>query len=301
MSILTKLPRHQNCNKKLKIIYNNAEDLFLSKLKKFKKKNFLFFPEEKKIFTYEKFYQEYNKISQILISKKINKGEKISIIFYNESKFLTIYFAALAVGIVVVPINPDLSFNEINYIVKNSNSKICIFSDKLKNKIKNTKIFLSKKKFFNFELKIENNFLTKYKKNNLIKLNDLAIIIYTSGTTGKPKGVVINHLNILSDAYAISKNFKFDVKTRALCILPLFHNNGQIATFFSPLYSGGSSVITFGKTNIYNFWNYIEKYEITWTSVMASILSLLLSLKKNKKNNSLRGILCGDRYSRRKF
>ena len=48
----------------------------------------MFFPEEKKIFTYEKFYQEYNKISQILISKKINKGEKISIIFYNESKFL---------------------------------------------------------------------------------------------------------------------------------------------------------------------------------------------------------------------
>lgn len=293
MNTLIKLSSHQNCDKKIKIKYNNAEDLFLSKLKKFKNKKFLFFPEEKKTFTYEEFYKEYDKISQIFISKKLNKGEKISIIFYNESKFLTIYFAALALGIVVVPINPDLSFNEINYIVKNSNSKICIYSDKLKNKIKKTKIYLSEKKFFNYKNKMKINFINKYKKNNLIKLNDLAIIIYTSGTTGKPKGVVINHLNILSDAYAISKNFKFDTKTRALCILPLFHNNGQIATFFSPLYKGGSSVITFGKTNIYNFWNYIEKYKITWTSVMASILSLLLSLKKNKKNNSLKGILCG--------
>ena len=50
MSILTKLPRHQNCNKKLKIIYNNAEDLFLSKLKKFKKKKFFVLSRRKKNF-----------------------------------------------------------------------------------------------------------------------------------------------------------------------------------------------------------------------------------------------------------
>ena len=62
----------------------------------------------------------------------------------------------------------------------------------------------------------------------------------------------------------------------------MFHNNGQIITFFAPLYNGGSTVISTGKANLYNFWNYINKYKITWTSIMASILSILLSL--NKKN-----------------
>ena len=75
--------------------------------------------------------------------------------------------------------------------------------------------------------------------------------------------------------------------------MPLFHNNGQIATFFAPLYNGGSTVITYGKTNIYNFWNYIKSYKVTWTSVMASILSILLSMSKKKRNNSLKAILCG--------
>ena len=108
-----------------------------------------------------------------------------------------------------------------------------------------------------FEKDSESNFedLT-----NIANPEDLLTLIYTSGTTGNPKGVLINHLNILADSFAISNNFKFNQKTRTLCILPLFHNNGQIATFFSPLYTGGSTVITFGKTNIYNFWNYVDKF-----------------------------------------
>ena len=94
---------------------------------------------------------------------------------------------------------------------------------------------------------------------------------------------MLTHGNIIADAYAISKNFKFNDYTRTLCILPMFHNNGQITTFFAPLYAGGSTVITTGKTNLYNFWNYVSKFNITWTSVMASILSILLSIKKENK------------------
>ena len=292
-SVYSLLPDHQKCSKKFVSKFNNVEELFLSKLRRNKKKKLLFFPEEKLNYSYQEFHKEYENISKIFILKKFKKKDKVAIVFYNQSKFLTIYFAALSLGLVVVPINPDLSFTEIDYIVKNSQSKICIFTDQLKHKIKQRKKYISLTKF----LKVNTNYkikgISKHKKNISVKLNDLAIIIYTSGTTGNPKGVVINHLNILSDAYAISKNFKFDSNTRALCILPLFHNNGQIATFFAPLYEGGSSVITFGKANIYNFWNYINEFKITWTSMMASILSILLSLKIEKKNSSLKGILCG--------
>ena len=73
----------------------------------------------------------------------------------------------------------------------------------------------------------------------------------------------------------------------------MFHNNGQIITFFAPLYAGGSTVISTGKTNLYNFWSYVCKYNVTWTSIMASILSILLSIKKEKINSSLKGIICG--------
>ncbi len=226
------------------------------------------------------------------LKKGFKKKDKISIIFFNETAFLKVYFAALSLGMIVIPINPDLSYDEINYIVKNSSSKLCIYSSKIDFKIKkNNKKYVLYDKF----LKERGANFSKNKKsiNSNIKINDTAIIIYTSGTTGNPKGVVLTHKNIIADAFAISKNFKFDSNTRTLCILPMFHNNGQIITFFAPLYNGGSTVISTGKANLYNFWNYISKYKITWTSIMASILSILLSMKKKRLNSSLKGIICG--------
>ena len=82
------------------------------------------------------FLSEYKKISQLLIKNGFKKKDKISIIFFNESAFLKIYFAALSLGMIVIPINPDLSYDEINYIVKNSSSKLCIYSNKIDFKIK---------------------------------------------------------------------------------------------------------------------------------------------------------------------
>ncbi len=283
------LKNHQNFKKKNFFKYDNVEELFLSKLKLYKNTKFLFFPEENKELTYIEFYNEYSRLKDILISKKIKKNDKISIIFSNGSEFIRLYFAILSLGAIAVPINPDLSANEMRYIIKNSNSKMIVYESNVEKKIKHIK----GQNFIEFSKLYKTKILTRDNKRKKINLEDIAVIIYTSGTTGNPKGVIINHLNIIADSYSISKNFKFNKKTRTLCILPLFHNNGQIATFFAPLYAGGSSVITFGKMNIYNFWNYVSKYKITWTSVMASILSILLTIKQKRKNNYLKAILCG--------
>jgi acyl-CoA synthetase (AMP-forming)/AMP-acid ligase II len=75
--------------------------------------------------------------------------------------------------------------------------------------------------------------------------------------------------------------------------LPLFHNNGQITTLLAPLYAGGTTVIVRGKVSLFAFWFLVNEYEITWTSVMSSILSILLSFSEERKDNSLIGILCG--------
>ncbi|MEI6246492.1 MAG: fatty acid--CoA ligase family protein, partial [Acidobacteriota bacterium] len=117
--------------------------------------------------------------------------------------------------------------------------------------------------------------------------------IYTSGTSGNPKGVVLSHLNMLADAKAIAGWFQFSAETRALCILPLFHNNGQITTLLAPLYAGGSTVIVKGKASLMSLWGLAEQYGVTFTSVMASILSILLNIPTERKDTTLRAILCG--------
>ena len=53
--------------------------------------------------------------------------------------------------------------------------------------------------------------------------NDMHTLIYTSGTTGNPKGVMISHKNILSNALAVKPIVPIDHGQRALSFLPLCH------------------------------------------------------------------------------
>ena len=69
------LPKHQTLKKKSKIEYNNIENLFLKKLIKFKKKNFIIFPDSKiKKYTYQEFHNHVMSAMQILDLYKIKKG-----------------------------------------------------------------------------------------------------------------------------------------------------------------------------------------------------------------------------------
>jgi acyl-CoA synthetase (AMP-forming)/AMP-acid ligase II len=122
---------------------------------------------------------------------------------------------------------------------------------------------------------------------------DEAVIIYTSGTTGNPKGVRLSHLNLLADARAIADWFRFDRDTRSLCILPLFHNNGQVVTLLAPLTAGGSVTIAQGQVALPTFWSLVRNYGATWTSVMPAILSILLRFSREEEPTPLQGIICG--------
>ena len=288
---------HQQMPNGPHIKYNNIKDLFLEKVELNPNKTFLIIHgEEKEEFTYAQFQDQVYSTINFLLKNNLRKNDTISLIFHNSSEFLTLYFAGLFCGITVVPINPDMSSNEIEYIIENSNSKTIFFTNTLESKINSIQKNLHEKSFI--KIHKTSDFTNSYHNIENLQLEevdilDVGVIIYTSGTTGNPKGVILSHLNLLSDAMSISKWFEFNDKTRCLCILPLFHNNGQITTLLAPLYSGGSTVITRGKVSLLAFWFLINQYTITWTSVMSSILSILLSFSEERTDNSLIGILCG--------
>jgi acyl-CoA synthetase (AMP-forming)/AMP-acid ligase II len=292
---------HQNIINKINIKYENIGELLIEKVSNNPDKIFIICPGRRTDkCTYSEFLSNTLIIAKYLIDSGLKEKDVISIIFNNSSEFLLLYFASLLTGIIVVPINPDLSPLEIQYIVENSKSKQIYYkidlNDKINivvNQLKDKIVSVPVKPIIQFDTnqfgdkELDLSTISKIKKHNK------AVIIYTSGTTGNPKGVLLSQLNIISDAYSISNWFEFSSKTRTLCILPLYHNNGQITTLIAPLYQGGSTVIVKGESSILAFWDIVQKYNVTWSSVMASILSILLSLKIERKDNTLKAILCG--------
>ena len=291
---------HQRLEKPFAIEYQNVYELFLAKKELFLAKDFIFFPDKDESFTYQDFDYKIKLVAaQLQGEHGLQPGHRLCLIIPTSSSFVSLYFAALALGVVVVPINPDLSPPEMEFIITNSQTKMVLFDPIVESKIGAVAAplatFYSTEKFFSSEYFSDSSAQTiaHLFQTPEVSPTDKAVIIYTSGTTGNPKGVVLTHLNLLADAKALSEWFLFSSSTRTLGLLPLFHNNGQVVTLLSPLYAGGSTVMVQGKTSLMTFWRLIEQYHINWISVMPSILSILLSLPLERTDQSMQGIICG--------
>jgi len=104
---------------------------------------------------------------------------------------------------------------------------------------------------------------------------DDCLLMYTSGTTGRPKGVLHSHASLLAGGWTATIAHELTPADRALCVLPLYHINGLGVTVMGPLVSGGSSVIC-PRFSASRFWRHCAEQEVTWFSVVPTIISHLV-------------------------
>ena len=108
-----------------------------------------------------------------------------------------------------------------------------------------------------------------------IEPGDDALLLYTSGTTGLPKGALLSHRAVLAGGRNTALAHALEPSDRALCVLPLYHINGEIVTVMGPLTSGGSVVMPH-RFRASQFWRLLMQTRCTWASVVPTIIKYLL-------------------------
>jgi len=286
---------HQQSARPVDLLYTNFRHLLKAKTERDPSHEFLVFPETDRRYTYREFYDLTIAAAEWLRTRT-RPGGTISILFRNAPEFLAIFFGAVAHGINVVPINPDLAIQEIRFIIENSDGEAVVYDAELKQKLAPLQAEMPSVTFCSLADVAE---LPKVDVAAVeAGLPDVpptapAAIIYTSGTTGFPKGVVLSHMNFIVDGMGMAEWFQFSPETRNLCILPLFHNNGLVVSLTTTLYGGGSIVMVDPKASLRSFWRLVERYEVSFTSVMPSILAAILALGFEGSPGRLKGIICG--------
>ncbi|ULC58891.1 long-chain fatty acid--CoA ligase [Flaviramulus sp. BrNp1-15] len=188
--------------------------------------------------------QEYidkaNTISRALLKLGVKKDDKIAVISTtNRTEWNIMDIGILQVGAQNIPIYPTICAEDYEYVLNHSESIYCFVSDEevleKVNKVKaNTKIkevysfdHIKGCKHYSelFELgKDTSNQNEVEARKDAVKSSDLATIIYTSGTTGKPKGVMLSHWNITSNALESFPRVPLKGNdTRVLSFLPICH------------------------------------------------------------------------------
>ncbi|MFW5767262.1 MAG: AMP-dependent synthetase/ligase [Bacteroidota bacterium] len=187
-------------------------------------------------------YRKYSRYFAIgLLMMGFKKGDKIATISSNMPHWNILDMGMAMIGVVHVPIYPTIGSEQHEFILNHSDSRIVIVSDKsLYRKIKPIaeKIARLENIYTLNDIEGASNWVeiihlgrenSQDKKDELEKIkseiqpDDLFTLIYTSGTTGDPKGVMLSHKNLLSNALATSKILPLKNGHRVLSFLPLCH------------------------------------------------------------------------------
>jgi acyl-CoA synthetase (AMP-forming)/AMP-acid ligase II len=105
------------------------------------------------------------------------------------------------------------------------------------------------------------------------------VCLTTSGTTGEPKGVILSERQIVWTADHIRASHHLTTQDRGLTVLPFFHVNAPVVSLCSSLLAG-STVVIAQRFSRRHFWSWIERYEITWASIVPTIVTILLETEK---------------------
>lgn len=230
-----------------------------------KKKTALLFKEKGRYssISYFRLQNETKKFARVLNFFKIGVGDKVAILSENRPEWAIADLGTMLAGGIVVPIHSSLNSALINHILKDSEAKILVVSSlsllnktlasgeklvnlqkiilieptqpsDLKNLEKSDEIFSWK------SLMSKTNIINSFQLKVNAKPDDICTIVYTSGTTGLPKGVLLSHRNILSDAENVYKLVPVKRTDVFLSFLPLSHMLERLAGYYLPLLFGAS-------------------------------------------------------------
>lgn len=222
-------------NKKL---LKNYCELFDHITTNYKNEHFLnFFSNDKyENISIENFKNKVICLSLALKDIGVKSGDRIGI-FANSSPFWLIFdFAIHQVGAISVPMFANISTQNLNFEIKDSNIKY-IFIDcvqrlkDIENENSNLifithKFCIKEKNFYNLdEILVIGQQICDSKGFETFKPkeDDIFSIIYTSGNTGTPKGVMLSHKNIMTQINDINSLIKLEQNETALSLLPLAH------------------------------------------------------------------------------
>ncbi len=189
----------------------------------------------------QEYIDQANAISRGLLRLGVQPNDKVALIsMTNRTEWNVCDIGILQLGAQDVPIYPTISEEEYEYVLNHSECVYCFVSCKevlekvLKIKdnvpsLKGVYSFDSLTSCANWKEVLElgadtsNQEEVEVRKANVHE-NDLATLIYTSGTTGRPKGVMLSHKNIASNAIYSADRLPIDLgHSKALSFLPVCH------------------------------------------------------------------------------
>ena len=252
--------------------------------------------------SYAEFSSECERVAAGLIRLGVVKGDRVAFLLPNCPEFLFAVFAVTRIGAVFVPLNPQYTAEEAEYVLHHSEASLLITAADLFPLVAAIRAKLPALKQVVVTGDGDSKDALRWRE-FLPELagalppvdidpEELASITYTSGTTDRPKGVMLSQY-----AYAFAPRMRaaglgWNQSDRVYCVLPLFHVNALCHTCLAMLSVGGS-IALMERFSASRFWDEVRELGATTSSLMRTIPQILLAQpeKPDDADNPLRLIV----------
>jgi long-chain acyl-CoA synthetase len=190
-----------------------------------------------------------------LIAEKLKPGDRVAIMARNSRFWVIFDQAALGLGLVVIPLYTEDRPDNVEFVLDDAGVKLLVIGgqpqwDRLKDRVRKLRglkrivsvgAIAEPDEDRTAHLSLLTDWLPERSdevQTPALTGKDLATIVYTSGTTGRPKGVMLSHWNVLSNAWAGLQTVKVEAHHLFLSFLPLSHTFERTIGYYLPMMAG---------------------------------------------------------------
>ncbi|MFN2578678.1 MAG: acyl--CoA ligase [Pyrinomonadaceae bacterium] len=230
--------------------------------------------------TYQELAGQVDDLAAYLTKIGLRQGDRIAMALPNGLEVIAAFLAASTVG-TAAPLNPSYTRDEFKFYLEDTGARVLILP---KDNSNEARAAASDRNILIIEAGIDERGRVQFSSDGRLSgtasaattNDDIALILHTSGTTSRPKRVPLSHANLLTSARNVANTYQLTEEDVSLCVMPLFHVHGLVASTLATFATGGTVVVP-SKFNPLSFWSTVREQRATWYSAVPTIHQVLLS------------------------
>jgi len=239
-------------------------------------------PETGARITYDSLRREVSAGADAFAGAGIRRGDRVAMALPNGPAVIVSFLAASIAG-TAAPLNPAYRYEEFLFYLEDTNARLLVLppegatqeADAARRAAAARNIpVLTAETDASGEVRISG--AAGHASATAPGPDDVALILHTSGSTGRPKRVPLKHIHLALSARNIVNTYQLSPDDVSLCLMPLFHVHGLVASTLSTLLSGGT-VVAPARFNPLAFWRTVRDHHATWYSAVPTIHQLILA------------------------
>lgn len=244
-------------------------------------------------FSYGEFHRLACSLAVELGKRGVQPGDRVAMMLPNCCELAVLYFACLYAGATSVPINPNLSQGDLNFILSSSRPRLLVAGRAVVERLAGLHPNLVALMVANeaggsaSENAIDIGSLPSASDaKSLLHLSDDALIVlmYTSGTTAKPKGLAHRTARMFRNAQAFASVQGIDRESRFYLTLSMAYMGGFYNLLILPFLHGASVVVdqVFDARSSLNFWDRVSRSGANTLWLAPTVMSVLLKMDRGR-------------------